>query len=262
MAAASPPIPAPMTRARGGATRTQCTELERYYRARRESHTQRMCQLLAGGRAGAVLRVCFALAVMHSLLASRQLKLLVAATLGERYRNGAYRFAYILQSTVCFTLLSVWFLRQPDRELYRVPAPWSWVMRLGQVASLGLGFSAVRVLGINEFNGLPQVQALVKCQEPRPEPEAQGPPLRADEALTIQGPYRFTRHPNNLAPLGVLALFPRMTVNRTALVLACAVYAVLGSLHEEYRLRAAYGDVYREYQRRVPFMIGPSFSRR
>ena len=46
-----------------------------------------------------------------------------------------------------------------------------------------------------------------------------------------------------------------MTVNRAALVLATAVYAVLGSLHEEYRLRATYGDAYRQYQERVAFLL-------
>jgi protein-S-isoprenylcysteine O-methyltransferase Ste14 len=199
--------------------------------------------------------VCCALAAIHSVLASRQAKLLVAAALGERVRDGAYRFAFIVQSVVCFTALAAWFLRQPDRDLYRVPPPWSWLMRLGQVAFLGLGFSAVRILGVDNFNGLPQLRALLDGQLPGPEPEAQGPPLGGEQAMLVEGPYRFVRHPNNLAPLGVLALFPRMTVNRAALVLATAAYAVLGSLHEEYRLRAAYGDAYRRYQQRVPFLL-------
>jgi len=232
--------------ARGGATSYQCSEYHP-----REGRPR----FVRGGRAGAVLRVCCVLAVIHSLLASRQVKQLVAATLGERVRVGGYRFAFIVQSMVCFTGLTVWFLRQPDRELYCVPAPWSWLMRLGQVASLGLGFSAVRILGVEEFNGLPQFRALLDGLPSQPEPEAQGPPQASDHDMVVEGPYRYVRHPNNLAPLGVLALFPRMTVNRAALVLAAAAYAVLGSLHEEYRLRATYGEAYRRYQGRVPFLL-------
>jgi protein-S-isoprenylcysteine O-methyltransferase Ste14 len=108
---------------------------------------------------------------------------------------------------------------------------------------------------VDDFNGLPQVRALLRGQKPRPEPEAQGPAMAADLEMAAVGPYRFIRHPNNLAPLGVLLLFPRMTVNRAALVLASAAYAVLGSMHEEYRLRAAYGDAYKRYQQRVPFLL-------
>jgi hypothetical protein len=233
------------------ATSSQCSE----YHLCEGKQAFVVPHFLAGGRPGSVLGICCVLAVMHSLLASRQAKQLVEAMLGERVRVGGYRFAFIVQSAVCFVGLTVWFLRQPDRELYRVPPPWSWLMRLGQVASLGLGFSAVRLLGMDTFNGLPQVRALVGGQQPQPEPEAQGPPLASDREMVVEGPYRYLRHPNNLAPLGVLALFPRMTVNRAALVLATAAYAVLGSLHEEYRLRAAYGDAYRRYQDRVPFLL-------
>jgi protein-S-isoprenylcysteine O-methyltransferase Ste14 len=46
-----------------------------------------------------------------------------------------------------------------------------------------------------------------------------------------------------------------MTANRAVLTVLVAVYVVLGSLHEEYRLQAAYGAAYERYRRSVPFMI-------
>jgi protein-S-isoprenylcysteine O-methyltransferase Ste14 len=46
-----------------------------------------------------------------------------------------------------------------------------------------------------------------------------------------------------------------MTANRAVLVALVALYVVLGSMHEEYRLRAAYTVAYERYRRVVPFLV-------
>jgi hypothetical protein len=199
--------------------------------------------------------VCIVLALIHSILASKQMKDLVAQSLGARYRNGVFRFAYVVQSTLFFCWLFWWLRGLPDREIYRVRAPWSWLMRAGQVAFLGVGLSGVRVIGIQNFNGLTQLHAMMSGEEPYRETEAQGPPLDAGGQMLVSGAFRFTRHPGNLAPIGVLLLAPRMTVNYSTLTALAVLYCVAGSLHEEYRHRTLYPEAYARYQQRVPFLI-------
>ena len=69
------------------------------------------------------------------------------------------------------------------------------------------------------------------------------------------GSFRLTRHPTNLGALGFFLLLPRMTANRAVLTALVALYVVLGSMHEEQRLRAAYGAAYERYRRTAPSLI-------
>ncbi len=193
------------------------------------------------------------LALVHSTLAARPAKDLAERVVGSRSRNGLYRLAYVLHSVVMATWATGWFLRLPDRELYHVRPPWSWLMRLGQLLSLGvLGWSATTV-GLARFSGLASCIDLLAGREPPPEPEAQGPPLGPDGQLLVAGPFRFTRHPDNLPIVSLFLLFPRMTVNRAVLAALASLYAVVGSLHEDVRLRAAYGAAFDHYRQAVPF---------
>ena len=199
--------------------------------------------------------VCALLALVHSLLASRRAKGLVSRFAGSRRRNGLYRFIYNAQSALLVVWAAWWFSRLPDRELYRVPTPWSWHMRAGQAVSLGVVLATVRASGMPS-TGVPQLRCLLAGSQPEPEPEAQGPPpAPGHEEMAAAGPFRFSRHPSNLASITLFSLFPRMTANRAALAAVVTVYAALGSIHEEHRLMKAYGAAYARYRRSVPFLL-------
>jgi protein-S-isoprenylcysteine O-methyltransferase Ste14 len=210
---------------------------------------------VSGGSVGRIVGVCTGLAVIHSLLASQQAKDLVRRIAGSRHRNGLYRLAYNAQSVVVLAWAAWWFSRLPDRDLYQAKPPWSWLFRIGQAASLGVLLSGVRVIGLLDFAGITQLREFLAGQHPDPEPEAQGPPLGADGEMVTAEAFRFTRHPSNLGALGFFLLFPRITVNHAALAALVTLYVVLGSLHEEYRLRAAYEIPFERYRRKVPFLV-------
>jgi hypothetical protein len=113
-------------------------------------------------------------------------------------------------------------------------------------AELVRGLSAI---GWSGFAGLPGVSAYIRGEDDVPmEPEGQGPSLRGD-SVHIRGPFRYSRHPLNALTIVLLWLNPRMTTTVLALNISSTVYLVLGSFHEEVRLRIRYGEAYERYVR-------------
>ncbi len=203
-----------------------------------------------------VVGATVAFALIHSALASRRAKKEAARLFGERNRNGLYRLFYLGQSAVAAAALAAYVRRQPGRELYRVRGPLTLLLHGGQAVALVYATWAAYQVGLRRILGLESFEAWLGEGLVPPEPEAQGPALDGEGLKRAAGPFAWGRHPLNFAPLPVLWLWPRMTTNLLAFNLAATAYLVVGSLHEEARLREAYGPIYEAYRDSgVPFYL-------
>lgn len=207
-------------------------------------------------RAGRVVVVCSLLAALHSLAAALPVKAAARRLVGERSAAGLYRLGYNLKALALLGWAIWWFLRQPDRELYRLRGPSAWMACGVQLAAALLALDAtMRGYGLGRFLGLVQLSALLRGEEVPATPAGQGPTLEPAGELARAGMFSRSRHPANLLLALIFWAFPRMTMNRAALAATLSLYALLGSLHEDRRLRAAYGAAFARYAQEVPFFL-------
>lgn len=186
---------------------------------------------------------------LHSLLASRRAKAVAVTLVGEQRRNATYRAFYNATALTSAAALAVYLFKLPDRTLYRVRRPLSELMVVGQVISLLCLAWGVRQIGFLQFSGVDNLgKFLAGGRNIAAEPEGQGPALGAGGRMKGTGPFRWSRHPLNFWMLPLLWLMPRMTAKLAAFNVAVTIYLSVGSLHEEARLREAYGEAYAEYQ--------------
>jgi hypothetical protein len=196
-------------------------------------------------------------AAVHSLLASRAAKEWSARRIGRRNRNALYRPVYIAHSVASFGGLLLYARSLPDKVLWEVRGGPAMCMQVCRLIALGLMARAAREVGIPRMLGIPGLQAWWRGEADVPaEPEAQGPAPDNQGILKANGPFRFSRHPLNFLGIPVLWPAPRMTRNLFVFNSLATLYLVLGSIHEERRLRRAYGEAYEAYRRSAPFLAG------
>ena len=175
--------------------------------------------------------------VLHSLLASHRAKDFFRRTFGDGFMR-SYRLLYNVFALISFLPILYLMVTLPARELYSVPAPFSYLMRAGQGISLILLVVAVLQTDLLSFVGLRQIFA----------EETKGP-------LMTGGLYRYVRHPLYTFSLLILWLSPTMTLNSFIVYLALTVYILIGIVFEERKLLREFGDEYANYRSVTPMLI-------
>lgn len=193
----------------------------------------------------AVLLSIVAFGFIHSILASKEAKHVFIEKFGERAYHGWYRLAYNIFAGV--TLLPVaWLLViQPSRVIWQIQPPLTIIFLILQgIGVLGLLISVLQIDG-GQFLGTSQLRAYLRGGElPLPK-----------EPLSVNGVYAIVRHPLYFFSLLVIWFIPTMSEGYLGFALGSTLYFVIGSLYEERRLIEFFGDEYKQYQKKVGWMI-------
>lgn len=173
--------------------------------------------------------------LIHSLLAARRVKRVLESALGRWYRL----FYNVVAGITLLPVLALAALL-PDHLIYQVPSPWRWVLICVQLAAaLAAGITLLQT-DLLRFLGVRQLI------QPAPLPP---------NTLSLDGPYRWVRHPLYFFSLVFLWAIPILSLNILVLNLAFSAYFYIGAIFEERKLVAQFGQAYRNYQHQVPMLI-------
>jgi methanethiol S-methyltransferase len=176
-------------------------------------------------------------ALVHSLLADPRFKSRAGRFLGNAFDRWQ-RLAYTSLALIMMLPFYFIILFMPDRALYIIPAPLSWLMTLGQaLAALAL-LATLRQTGISYLLGLAQLQGQLLAG-----------------GLVTDGFYCHMRNPLFFFGTVFLWLSPTMTMNLLAFNILATIYFYIGARHEERSLREEFGQEYEDYRQRVPMFL-------
>jgi len=175
--------------------------------------------------------------IVHSLLADPRFKRRARSVLGkafDRWQRLAYNLLALFMMLPFLTIMI--FL--PDRTLYIIPAPWSWLMAGGQLLAALALLQTTRRTVISYFLGLSQLRQEGVVGE-----------------LVKDGFYCHIRNPLFFFAAVFLWLSPLMTENLLAFNILATIYFYLGARHEERSLKEEFKEQYEEYRKAVPMFL-------
>ncbi|MGD2028182.1 MAG: isoprenylcysteine carboxylmethyltransferase family protein [Anaerolineales bacterium] len=179
----------------------------------------------------------FVYGFIHSVMAATGFKQLVYRTFGDGAKR-YYRLFYSLFSVITLLPVLALVFLIPDASLYTIPIPWIYLTIALQVLSGLLLFYSLLQTGALQFVGVSQALG-----------------LKHKDKLNTGGLYQFVRHPLYTFSLVFIWLTPVMTRNLLLLYASLTFYVIGGAVVEERKLQRTFGEAYRRYKAKTPFLI-------
>jgi protein-S-isoprenylcysteine O-methyltransferase Ste14 len=176
--------------------------------------------------------------IQHSGMVRRSFRKRLAHFLPGEYEGAVYA---IVSGIMLLAVIVLW---QKSAPAFRVShGVFRWLFYVAYLLSF-VGFIwGVRALKVFDPYGLRPILGRLRGREPRP------------MSFVVRGPYQWVRHPLYLFMILMIWSCPDLTCDRLLFNGLWTVWIVIGSILEERDLVLEFGDVYRQYQRKVPMLI-------
>ena len=178
----------------------------------------------------------------HSGMVRRSFRQRLAHFLPVEYESAGYAIA---SGIFLLALIVLWQKSFPVFTVSR--GVLRWLFYIVYLLSFTGFIWGTRALKAFDPYGLRPILGRLRGRKPRP------------MSFVVRGPYRWVRHPLYLFMIWMIWSCPDLTRDRLLFDGLWTVWIVIGSILEERDLVLEFGDVYREYQRKVPMLIPRHF---
>jgi protein-S-isoprenylcysteine O-methyltransferase Ste14 len=182
--------------------------------------------------------LCIAFFSQHSGMVRNSFRQRLARSLPAEYEGAVYAIA---SGIALLVLMVLWQKSAPT--LTAPHGVFRWLFHLTYLLSFAGFIWGSKALGVFDPYGLRPILGRLRGKKPR------------RMSFIVKGPYRWVRHPLYLFMILMIWSCPDLTADRLIFNGLWTVWIVIGSFLEERDLVSEFGDVYREYQRRVPMFI-------
>jgi len=180
----------------------------------------------------------FAFFLQHSVMVRKPFRARMGVLIPPYYHGAIYSIA---SGVVLIIVVVLW--QQSETQLLRLEGLPFWIARGCSLLAILISAWGIYALGSIDFFGLRPIKAHIRGQSDQP------------SLFVIRGPYRWVRHPLYFCVLVLIWASPELTADRLLFNVLWTAWIVAGTVLEETDLLADFGDVYRDYQQKVPMLI-------
>jgi protein-S-isoprenylcysteine O-methyltransferase Ste14 len=176
--------------------------------------------------------------LQHSGMVRRPFRRHLSGFIPPHYQGATYTVA---SGLVLFAFLAFW--QGSDVILLEIDGLPGGIMRAFYFLSiLGTCWGMWALRSVDMFG----LDSIIKNLRAKPSPS---------KPFTIQGPYRWVRHPLYLFMIVLFWSCPILTTDRLLFNIMWTVWVIIGTILEERDLADDFGDAYRDYQAKVPMLF-------
>lgn len=196
-----------------------------------------------------ILLLFLSFGAVHTYLASNKTKEIFIYHFKELLPF--YRLAYNVISIASLVIIYQ-FAPRPDIIIYDLPEPFDLIILFPQLIGLTGFIWTLKYFSSKEFLGIGQLLRWYRKEYDYND---------LDEKLTlrIEGSYRYSRHPLYFFSIVFLMFRPVMDLFYITALISIILYFYIGSFYEEKKLLGVFGNVYKEYQMKVPRIFPVKF---
>ena len=180
----------------------------------------------------------FAFFLQHSGMVRKGFRARMAVFIPPCYQGAIYSIA---SGVVLIIVVVLW--QRSEIQLLSLEGLPLWIARGCSLLAILIFAWAIHALGSFDAFGLRPIKSHMRGQSDQPLP------------FVVRGPYRWVRHPLYFCVLILIWASPELTADRLLFNVLWTAWIVVGTILEETDLLADFGDVYRDYQRKVPMLI-------